>query len=175
MVEAAQGRLIACTRGQTKRRDFAGLRSLDWLSIKEALSRLDTKERGFVDTIVTGSLRPLCDRTKHSQPTPCRCGQDELRLEHRWLLKFNPFYRDSIENRQFGGHKSKCSRGDFRGHSPPLLRSVHFDPPIPVSDLAFTVPTSFCNGSQRAFFPDGARVSLARRGYARIVARRSAI
>ena len=30
-----------------------------------------------------------------------------------------PFYRDSIENRQFRGQKSKSSRGNFRGEFPP--------------------------------------------------------
>ena len=36
-------------------------------------------------------------------------------------LKFTPVYRDSIENRQFAGQKSKTSRGDFRAYSPPPL------------------------------------------------------
>ena len=31
------------------------------------------------------------------------------------------FYRDSIENRQFRGQKSKFSRGNFRGEFPPPL------------------------------------------------------
>ena len=36
-------------------------------------------------------------------------------------LTLTPFYRDSIENRQFGGQRSKSSRGNFRGESPPPL------------------------------------------------------
>ena len=35
------------------------------------------------------------------------------------FLKSTPFYRDSLENRQFGGQKSKSSRGKFWGESPP--------------------------------------------------------
>ena len=44
-----------------------------------------------------------------------------------------PFYRDSIENRQFGGQKSNSSRGNFRGEfrAHPLWCSVRFDPPYP--------------------------------------------
>ena len=34
-------------------------------------------------------------------------------------LKLTHFYRDSIENRQLGGQKSKPSRGNFRASSPP--------------------------------------------------------
>ena len=36
-------------------------------------------------------------------------------------LKLTPFYRDSIENRHFGGQKSKPSSGNFRGEFPPPL------------------------------------------------------
>ena len=47
-----------------------------------------------------------------------------------------PFYRDSIENPQFGGQKSKLSKDNFRGEFPPsnaryvltpLSRSPNFD------------------------------------------------
>ena len=50
-------------------------------------------------------------------------------------LKLTPFYRVSIENRQFGGQKSKFSRGNFRGEFPPPS-SVRYvlTPPIPVSE-----------------------------------------
>ena len=34
--------------------------------------------------------------------------------------EIDPFYIDSIENRQVGGQKSKSSRGNFRGEFPPL-------------------------------------------------------
>ena len=48
-------------------------------------------------------------------------------------LKLTPFYRDSIENRQFGGQKSKSSRGNFRGEFPPPPSSVRYvlTPPYP--------------------------------------------
>ena len=46
-------------------------------------------------------------------------------------LKFTPFYRDSIENRQFGGQNSKSSRGNFRGEFPPPLAFGTFWPPYP--------------------------------------------
>ena len=36
-------------------------------------------------------------------------------------LKLTHFSRDSVENRQFGGQKSKSSRGNFRGEFPPPL------------------------------------------------------
>ena len=42
-------------------------------------------------------------------------------LNFRGPLKLTPFYIDSIENRQFGGQKSKSSRGNFRGEFPPPL------------------------------------------------------
>ena len=49
-------------------------------------------------------------------------------------LKLTPFYRVSIENRQFGGQKSKFSRGNFRGEFPPSSVRYVLTPPIPVSD-----------------------------------------
>ena len=42
-------------------------------------------------------------------------------LNFQGPLKLTPFYRDSIENRQFRGQKSKFSRGNFRGEFPPPL------------------------------------------------------
>ena len=40
-------------------------------------------------------------------------------------LKLTPSYRDSLENPQFGGQKSKLSRGNFRGEfRPPLTFST---------------------------------------------------
>ena len=56
-------------------------------------------------------------------------------LNFQGTLKLTPFYRDSIENRQFGVQKSKSSRGNFRGDFPPPS-SVRYvlTPPIPVSD-----------------------------------------
>ena len=36
-------------------------------------------------------------------------------LNFQGPLKLTPFYRDSIENRQFGGQKSKSSKSNFRG------------------------------------------------------------
>ena len=46
------------------------------------------------------------------------------------------FYRDSIENRQFGGQKSKLCKDNFRGKSPPPASGVRYvlTPPIPISD-----------------------------------------
>ena len=40
-------------------------------------------------------------------------------LSFQGPLKLTPFYRVSIDNRQFGGQKSKFSRGNFRASSPP--------------------------------------------------------
>ena len=53
----------------------------------------------------------------------------------RGSLNLTPFYRDSIENPQFGGQKSKLSKDNFRGEFPPPS-SVRYvlTPPIPVSD-----------------------------------------
>ena len=50
-------------------------------------------------------------------------------MNFRGPLQLTPFYRDSIENRQFGGQKSKSS-------PPPPPSSVRYvlTPPIPVSD-----------------------------------------
>ena len=57
-------------------------------------------------------------------------------LNFQGPLKLTSFYRDSIENRQFGGQKSKSSRGNFRGEfPPPLAFGTFLTPPIPVSDL----------------------------------------
>ena len=36
-------------------------------------------------------------------------------LNFRGSLNLTPFYRDSIENPQFGGHKSKLFKDNFRG------------------------------------------------------------
>ena len=41
-------------------------------------------------------------------------------LNFQGPLNLTLSYRDSIENRQFGGQKSKFSRGNFRGEFPPL-------------------------------------------------------
>ena len=53
-------------------------------------------------------------------------------LNFQGPLKLTPFYRDSIENRQFRGQKSKSSRGNFRGEFPPPS-SVRYvlTPPYP--------------------------------------------
>ena len=48
-----------------------------------------------------------------------------------WFFKLTPFYRDSKENRQFGGQKSKSSMGNFRGDFPPPLAFGTFWPPHP--------------------------------------------
>ena len=51
-------------------------------------------------------------------------------------LKLTSFYRDSIEILQFGGQKSKVSRGNFRGESPPPPPAFGtFCPPIPISEV----------------------------------------
>ena len=56
-------------------------------------------------------------------------------LNFQGPLKLTPFYRDSIENRQFRGQKSKFSRGNFRGEFPPPSSVPYvLTPPIPVSD-----------------------------------------
>ena len=55
-------------------------------------------------------------------------------LNFQGPLKLTPFYRVSIENRQFGGQKSKFSRGNFRGEFPPLYLQYFLTPPISVSD-----------------------------------------
>ena len=48
-------------------------------------------------------------------------------LNFQGPLKLTPFYRDSIENRRFGGSKSKSSRGNFQGEFPtPGWHSVPF-------------------------------------------------
>ena len=59
-------------------------------------------------------------------------------LNFQGPLKLTPFYRDSIENRQFRGQKSKFSRGNFRGEFPPPPPSVRYvlTLPIPVSEEA---------------------------------------
>ena len=60
-------------------------------------------------------------------------------------------YRDSIENPQFGGQKSKSSGGNFRGEFPPPS-SVRYvlTPPIPVSELFNRRKRFSCNGSLMA-------------------------
>ena len=57
-------------------------------------------------------------------------------LNFQGPLNLTLLYRDSTENRQFGGQKSKFSRGNFRSEFPPPS-SVRYvlTPPIPVSDL----------------------------------------
>ena len=40
-------------------------------------------------------------------------------LNFRGSLNLAPFYRDSIENPQFGGQKFKLSKDNFRGEFPP--------------------------------------------------------
>ena len=42
-------------------------------------------------------------------------------LNFQGPLNLTLFYRDSIDIRQFGGQKSKFSRGNFRGEFPPPL------------------------------------------------------
>ena len=51
-------------------------------------------------------------------------------LNFQGPLKLTPFYRDSIENRQFRGQKSKFSRGNFRGEFSPPLAFGTFWPPL---------------------------------------------
>ena len=48
-----------------------------------------------------------------------------------WIFRGPWNWPLSTEYRQFGGQKSKLSRGNFRGELPPLYRSVRFDPPHP--------------------------------------------
>ena len=50
-------------------------------------------------------------------------------LNFQGPLKLTPFYRTSKENCQFGGQKSKSSRGNFRGELPPPLAFGTFWPP----------------------------------------------
>ena len=47
-------------------------------------------------------------------------------LNVRGRLKMAALYRDSIENPQFGGQKSKLSKGNFLGvgRVPPLLKKT---------------------------------------------------
>ena len=46
-------------------------------------------------------------------------------------LKLTPFYRDSIETRQFRGPKVQVFEGQLSGRvPPPLYRSVRFEPPL---------------------------------------------
>ena len=68
-------------------------------------------------------------------------------LNFRGSLDLTPFYRDSIENPQFGGEKSKLFPRTTSGESsPPLQLSVRFDPPYPgvrvhkTSKLEFSDP-----------------------------------
>ena len=44
----------------------------------------------------------------------------EWNFEFQGRLKFTPFYRDSLDNGQFGCQKSKSSRGNSRGEFPPF-------------------------------------------------------
>ena len=56
-------------------------------------------------------------------------------------LKLTPFYRDSIEDCQFGGEKSKSSRGNFRGEFPPPLAFATFCSPLSRSPIFSVLPT----------------------------------
>ena len=48
--------------------------------------------------------------------------------------KLTAFYKDPIEYSQFGGQKSKSSRGNFRGEFPPSSFRYVLTPAIPVSE-----------------------------------------
>ena len=50
------------------------------------------------------------------------------------------FYRDSIENPQFGGQKSKLSKENFRGEFPPPLAFGTFWPPLSWSPKVIICP-----------------------------------
>ena len=92
--------------------------------------------------IPTQQRKKNCNCNRNSLGDRDRGGSNLRKLEggenfeFRGAPKIDPLrHRDSIEKCQFGGQKSKCSRGSFRGKFPPLQRSVRFDPPpVPVSD-----------------------------------------
>ena len=45
-------------------------------------------------------------------------------LNFQGPLKLTSFYRDSIENRQFGGQEAQVFEGNFRGEFPPSEMQV---------------------------------------------------
>ena len=56
--------------------------------------------------------------------------------------------RDCIQNRQIGGQKSKSSRGNFRGESPPPPRSVRLDPPLSPSPIFHQARLTFSSETE---------------------------
>ena len=70
-------------------------------------------------------------------------------LNFQGPLKLTPFYRDSIETRQFGGQKSKSSRGNFRASSPPSSVRYVLTPPIRVFGMLGRPSPSLNLGSYR--------------------------
>ena len=68
------------------------------------------------------------------KPSKIRGGGVKI-LNFQGPLKLTPFYRVSIENRQFGGQKSKFRGATFGASSPPSSVRYVLTPPVPVSDL----------------------------------------
>ena len=60
-------------------------------------------------------------------------------LDFRGSLTLTLFYRDSIENPQFGSQKSKLSKDNFRAEFTPSSVRYVLTPPIPVSEERLSI------------------------------------
>ena len=77
-------------------------------------------------------LHLLGDRDRGSNLRKLGGGEN---FEFPGPMKFTSFYRDSIENRQFGGSNVQVFEGQLSGRVPPPSVRYILISPIPVSDL----------------------------------------
>ena len=106
---------------------------------------LRTNEESMAKAGLAGHFNPswprFGDRDRGGVKSPKIRGGLKI-LTFQGSLNLTLFYRDSKENPQFGGPKSKLSKDNFRGELPPSSVRYVLTPPIPVPEPRCQIRTS---------------------------------